>query len=164
MTMQKLSMIKALRKVKVSKPPDEIIEAGNRKIDDIFHPVFPGMKAKHCQTNSICIVEAMLEKGQKDWHVVSGFAYRPQMQGPIVHVWVRNASKHYDPTWSLKVFGWNVQDLTYFEFLQALTTHRKTSNTTDVNRLSHSGEEILDELKEFAIHENIILLDPNKEA
>ena len=93
MTMQKLSMIKALQKVKVNKPPDEIIEVGNRKIDDIFHPVFSGMKAPHCQTNSICIVESMLEKGQKDWHVVSGFAYKPQMKGPIIHVWVRNGSK-----------------------------------------------------------------------
>lgn len=157
-------MIKELKKVKVRKPPNEIIEAGNKKIDDIFNPVFPGMKARHCQTNSICIVEAMAEKGQKDWHIVPGFAYRPQQQGPIIHVWVRKGSKHYDPTWSLKCFDWEVEDLAYFQLLKKLDTQPKESNGTTIDRVSDWGKEILNELNEFAIRYNIALIDLNKEA
>lgn len=63
-----------------------------------------------------------------------------------------------------QVFYWKVEDLTYFQLLKRLTTQPKKLNGTTINIVSDWGEEILNELNEFAIRHNITLLDPNKEA
>jgi len=152
-------MIESLRKVQVSKPPDKIIEAGNNKLNCIFNPLFPGMKSRHCQTNSICVVEAMIEKGQKDWHVVPGYAYGPQQERPFIHVWIRNGPKHYDPTWSLKSIDWNVEDLVYFQLVRGARTQPAESKRTNRDRILDWGEEICKGLKKFAKNKNIAYKD-----
>jgi len=157
MPISTFSKIKSVQKVNVSKPPNEIIMAGNRKVAEIFDTIFPVMKDGQCQTNSICIVEAMFEKGRYDWHIVPGFGFNPHYQRFVRHVWVRNGSNHYDPTWSLKSLKWNVEKLTYFQAIHNFTTQPVESKNDTQSRILDWGNEILNELNRFAISNNINL-------
>lgn len=73
-----------------------------------------------CICNSLCVVDAMCEKGEDDWHIVPGFAFNPEEREPIAHVWVRKGSWHYDPTWSLPCFNWKFKDLQHYQLAQRL--------------------------------------------
>ena len=104
MTIEELVEEKSLEKVKVQRPLTDVIEAGNKKFIEVFKnfilPIFPQrMRGANCQSNSICVVEAMREKGEDDWHVVPGFAFKTETERPVIHVWVRKKKKHYDPSW-----------------------------------------------------------------
>jgi len=72
MTIDELSKKGLLKKVDVKRPSEDVIEVGNLKSKVKFQNPMCGFT---CAGNSQCVVEAMIEKGEKDWYIVPGFAF-----------------------------------------------------------------------------------------
>ncbi len=153
MSINSLLKLKLLKKVEVDKPSTKIIEAGNAIIIKHFDPIFSPMKAKHCQTNSICIVEAMIKRGENNWHIVPGLGFEPVKRELVAHVWVRHGDHHYDPTWSLGIFKSNVKELTHYQILQNFKTQPDKNITAD--EIDEWGRNTLSEIEKFAYDNNL---------
>ena len=95
MDINKLIKQKLIKEVKVQRPSDAVVEAGNRKSSILFQNPMSGFC---CAGNSQSIVEAMKAKNESNWHIVQGFAIPKGESKLQVHVWVRKGSRHYDPT------------------------------------------------------------------
>jgi len=141
-----------LKEVDVQKPPDDVINAGNtRFVVELTPENGPQrMRAGYCQSNSICVVAEMRDKGEDDWGIVPGFAYNTEKEDLIVHVWVKKGSLHYDPTWSLDCFNYNPEDCTYYQVVQNIeTTQWKQEKLTRIG-IVQWGKDILNEINVLA--------------
>jgi hypothetical protein len=154
MTIKELVKKGLLKEVDVQKPPDDVIDAGNERfVAELNIPESGGgprrMRVGVCQSNSICIVEEMRARGEDDWYIVPGFAFNPEKQDPIIHVWVRKGLLHYDPTWSLDLCNYNLEDCRYFQLVQPLETSQKKPETA-TQSIRTAGKAILKEVEDFA--------------
>lgn len=110
-----------VEEVKVLRATRNILELGKKQYPRIFKKkcsTDDGLPAWFCQDNSMCVVKAMQEIGEFDWHVVPGFAKNPKLKEPTAHFWVRNGETHYDPTWSLNFCDFNFQDLQHYQLIK----------------------------------------------
>ena len=117
---------KLIKKVKVQRPSDVVVAAGNRKSKILYQNCMSGFC---CAGNSHSVIEAMKERNESNWHIVLGFAIPKGEIKPQAHVWVRKGSRHYDPTWTL-VDGWWAEDLKYYRLTRSFyfTNERDTLN------------------------------------
>jgi hypothetical protein len=143
MTINELVKKGLLKEVEVQRPSDAVVEAGNQ----ISAVVFKNL-GLNCADNSTCVVEAMREQGENDWHIVPGFAFNIEGEGPIAHVWVRKGLLHYDPTWILR--NWNPEDLAYYQVLQSLGVVPREWEKDALQRIIKCGNDILRGLKDLA--------------
>jgi hypothetical protein len=117
---------KLIKRIKVQRPSDAVVEAGNQRSSILFKNPMSG---NCCAGNSQSIVEAMKAKNESNWNVVQGFGIPNGESKPRVHVWVRKGSRHYDPTWTR--FKWWLEDLKYYRLTRPLAfgpTERDTLN------------------------------------
>jgi len=115
MDINELIKRRLLKEVKVKRPSDGVVAAGNRESIMIFQNPMSGLC---CAGNSQCIVEAMKAKDERNWHIVQGFAIPKGESKPQAHVWVRKGSHHYDPTWTR--FTWWSENLKYYRLTRPL--------------------------------------------
>lgn len=145
-TIDELVKKELLNKVKVQRPADVVIEAGNQKSMAVFNDIMRGLR--RCASNSICVVEAMREKGEDDWFIVGGFAFEPEIKNHVAHVWVRKGPLHYDPTWIR--WDWNPEDLAYYQVLQPLKAGPRELKNDILRRFLQWEKGILAELKNLS--------------
>lgn len=155
MTLDELLKNGLLEKVEVYPAPENIMDNGNRRYLNVFGkemaPLSPRrMSGCDCAGNSICVVEAMNEKGEDDWYIVPGFAYNPEESHPLVHVWVRKGTLHFDPTWSLPCFHWDFKKLIHYQLAHPLNDEPIDSDNCACTRVVRWGNRMLTELKMLA--------------
>jgi hypothetical protein len=128
------------------------MEVGNKRfIEELTPELGPQiMSAGYCQSNSICVVAEMRDKGEDDWDIVSGFAFNTEKEDPIIHVWVKKGSLHYDPTWSLDYFGYAPEDCTYYQVFQNIESTRWEQEKLTRIGIVQWGKDILNEIKVLA--------------
>jgi len=153
MTIDELLKKGLLKEVKVQRPPDGVIEAGNQKSEAVIgHGIIKGK----CHFNSICVIGAMREKGENDWDIVPGFAFNPKDKKPLLHVWVKKESRHYDPSWIC--YNWNPEDLDYYQMIQPLEANPSESIGDTRQRYLEWERAIHAEIMAFASHWDLKLL------
>lgn len=155
MTIKELVEKRLLKKVDVRKPPDNVMDAGNKRFVAVFNIPKSGggpqrMRCGKCQSNSICVVAAMRNKGEKGWEIVTGFAFNNEEEGPISHVWVNKRSQHYDPTWSLDLCNYNPEDCKYYQVAEPLKNRPWETETVTKKKIGTWGENILAEMENLA--------------
>lgn len=157
MTIEELVKKGVLKAIHVKKLYDDVMDAGNKRFISEFNIPKSGggpqrMRFGYCQDNSICVVDAMRDKGEYDWHIVPGFAFNTEVKDPIIHVWVRNRSRHYDPTWSLDLdlSKYNPEDCRYFQVVQSLVTCQWKLGADNQGKIAVWGKSILVELEDLA--------------
>lgn len=116
---------KLIKEVKVHRPSDAVVAAGNRKSRLLYQNRMSGF---FCAGNSHSVIEAMKEGNERNWHFVLGFAIPKGEIKPQVHIWVRKGSRHYDPTWTIWPWWW--KDLKYYRLTLpfAFTNEKDTLN------------------------------------
>ncbi|MCD4784885.1 MAG: hypothetical protein K8T10_13805 [Candidatus Eremiobacteraeota bacterium] len=142
-----------LRQVKVLKAPEFVMDYGKKQYPTLFKKQCfsqEGLPAFHCQDNSICVVKAMREKGEDDWHIVPGFAWNPNLNGPTPHLWVRKGKLHYDPTWSLQFFNFEFKNLEHYQLIQYLDTLPKEPEENNPDEINVWGKTTLKRLEDLA--------------
>lgn len=131
---------KLIKAVRVHRPSDAVVTAGNRKSEILYQNPMSG---RCCAGNSHSVIEAMKERNEKNWHFVLGFAIPKGKSKPLAHVWVRKGSHHYDPTWT--IWPWWSKNLKYyrltrpFDFINERNTLNKLKDLAEKWQLDLGG-------------------------
>ena len=141
-----------VEEVKVLRATRDIIELGKKQYPRIFKKkcsTDDGLPSWFCQDNSMCVVKAMHEIGEFDWHVVPGFARNPRLEEPTAHFWVRKGEIHYDPTWSLNFCDFNFQDVQHYRLIKDVDSLPAIPEGNDTKKVVKWGDDSLNKLNDL---------------